>query len=48
MSPESQEIEMTVLDLRYEGCRMKHPGLEGRLLSSIAERGIEQPLVKKK
>lgn len=38
------EIEMSVLDLRYESCRMKDPRLEGRLLSSIAERGIEQPL----
>jgi hypothetical protein len=38
------EIEITVLDLRYENCRMKDPRLEGRLLSSIAERGIEQPL----
>lgn len=35
---------MSVLDLRYENCRMKDPRLEGRLLSSIAERGIEQPL----
>jgi ParB-like chromosome segregation protein Spo0J len=38
------EIEMSVLDLRYESCRMKDSRLEGRLLSSIAERGIEQPL----
>jgi hypothetical protein len=38
------EIEMSVLDLRYESCRMRDPRLEGRLLSSIAERGIEQPL----
>ena len=38
------EIEISVLDLRYESCRMKDPRLEGRLLSSIAERGIEQPL----
>jgi hypothetical protein len=38
------EIEISVLDLRYESCRMKDPQLEGRLLSSIAERGIEQPL----
>lgn len=38
------EIEICVLDLRYESCRMKDPRLEGRLLSSIAERGIERPL----
>ena len=39
-----QEIEMTQLDLRYESCRMRHPQFEGRLLSSIAERGIEEAL----
>ncbi len=40
----AQEIEITQLDLRYESCRMRHPRLEGRLLSSIAERGIEEAL----
>ena len=40
----AQEIEISLLDLRYESCRIKHPRLEGRLLASIAERGIEQPL----
>jgi hypothetical protein len=40
----SSEIELSQLDLRYEGFRMKNPGLEERLLSSIAQRGIEEPL----
>ena len=38
------EVEITSLDLRYEGRRMKNRAQEGRLLSSIAERGIEEPL----
>jgi len=38
------EVEITSLDLRYEGCRMKNRVQEGRLLASIAERGIEEPL----
>lgn len=39
-----KEIEITFIDLRYESHRMKDRRLEGRLLSSIAERGIEHPL----
>jgi hypothetical protein len=39
-----REVEITSLDLRYEGRRMKNRAQEGRLLSSIAERGIEEPL----
>jgi ParB/RepB/Spo0J family partition protein len=39
-----QNVELATLDLRYEGHRMKNPGLEGRLLASIMERGIEEPL----
>ena len=39
-----REVELTSLDLRYEGRRMKNRAQEGRLLSSIAERGIEEPL----
>src|SRR5215471_14634091 len=39
-----QSVELAALDLRYEGHRMKNPGLEARLLASIAERGIEEPL----
>lgn len=38
------EVELSSLDLRYEGYRMRNPGLERRLLASIAERGIEEPL----
>jgi hypothetical protein len=40
----TKEIELCSLDLRYEGPRMKNPGLEERLLVSIAQRGIEEPL----
>ena len=40
----AREMELSLLDLRYESHRMKHPGIEGRLLSSIAQRGIEEPL----
>jgi hypothetical protein len=39
-----QSIEVSALDLKYEGHRMKNPALEARLLASIAERGIEEPL----
>jgi len=38
------EIELSRLDVRYEGCRMKNGVLEHRLLGSIAARGIEEPL----
>jgi hypothetical protein len=38
------EIEISRLDLRYEGCRRKNPAHEGRLLASIAQRGVEEPL----
>jgi hypothetical protein len=38
------EVELVSLDLRYEGFRLKVPALEERLLGSIAQRGIEQPL----
>jgi KorB domain len=40
----SREIELSSLDLRYEGFRLKAPALEERLLGSIAQRGIEEPL----
>ena len=39
-----REVELTQLDLRYESYRMKNAGLEERLLGSIAQRGIEEPL----
>jgi len=38
------EMELAMLDLRYEGYRMKEAGVQGRLLSSIAQRGIQEPL----
>lgn len=38
------EIELATLDLRYESYRMKQPALEARLLASISQRGIEEPL----
>jgi len=39
-----REIELAALDLRYESYRMKNPAAEARLLASMAERGIEEPL----
>lgn len=39
-----REVEISLLDLRYESCRMKQAALEERLLGSIAERGVEEPL----
>jgi len=40
----AREVELSILDLRYESYRMRNPALEGRLLASIAQRGIEEPL----
>jgi hypothetical protein len=40
----ARDIELSSLDLRYEGHRMKNAGLEERLLGSIAQRGIQEPL----
>ena len=40
----ARDIELASIDLRYEGHRMKSPGQEAKLLVSIQERGIEQPL----
>lgn len=37
-------VELAQLDLRYEGCRLKSPAVEGRLLAAIAQSGIQQPL----
>ena len=42
--PLRREVELSQLDLRYEGYRMKHAGLEARLLSSLAQGGIQEPL----
>lgn len=40
----SENVERTTLDLRYEGHRLRHDAHEARLLASITERGIEEPL----
>lgn len=40
----AREVEISRLDLRYESYRMKSSAQEARLLASIAERGIEEPL----
>jgi len=39
-----ENVELSSLDLRYEGHRLRDPAREARLLTSIAERGIEEPL----
>jgi len=39
-----REVELSLLDVRYEGYRMKNSTLEKRLLGEIAARGIEEPL----
>jgi hypothetical protein len=38
------DIELSHLDLRYKDLRIRNRKQEGKLLSSIAERGIEEPL----
>ena len=40
----SREVEISTLDLRYEGYRMRNSVQEAKLTASIAERGIEEPL----
>ena len=40
----SESVELSTLDLRYEGHRLRDDAREARLLASIAERGIEEPL----
>lgn len=37
-------VELSSLDLRYEGHRLRDDAHEARLLASIAQRGIEEPL----
>ena len=39
-----EEVEIATFDLRYKSYRVRNRSLEGRLLASIAERGIEKPL----
>ncbi len=41
----SDTVERTSLDLRYQSYRLRNDASEARLLASIAERGIEQPLL---
>jgi ParB-like chromosome segregation protein Spo0J len=40
----SETIERSTLDLRYQHHRLRDKAREARLLSSLAQRGIEQPL----
>lgn len=40
----SESVELWELDLRYAGHRLRDDAYEARLLSSIAQRGIDQPL----
>ena len=40
----SETIERSSFDLRYESFRLRNDAAEARLLASIAERGIEEPL----
>jgi KorB domain len=37
-------VEVAQLDLRYESCRLKAPAAEARLLSAIAQGGIQEAL----
>jgi hypothetical protein len=39
-----EEVEISSLDLRYQGCRMKNKAAEKELLASIAESGIQEAL----
>ena len=38
------DIELSDLDLRYQGHRLQQPRLEEQLLASIAQVGIQEPL----
>jgi hypothetical protein len=40
----SEMVELSSLDLRYEGYRLRDDAQEARLLASIRRRGIERPL----
>lgn len=40
----SENVELSTLNLRYEGYRLRDDAREARLLASMAERGIEEPL----
>ena len=43
-APSRSEIELSQLDLRYEGHRLRERGREDRLLASIAREGIREAL----
>jgi hypothetical protein len=38
------DLELSQLDLRYQGHRLQQPRLEEQLLASIVQRGIQEPL----
>jgi len=40
----ARQVEISILDLRYQEYRMRNKAQEARLFASIAERGIEEPL----
>ena len=40
----SENVELSSLNLRYEDHRQRDAARESRLLASVAERGIEEPL----
>ena len=40
----AREVELATLDGRYESYRLRQHSAEARLLASIAERGIAEPL----
>jgi len=40
----AEDVELSAIDLRYECYRLRNPSLESKLLASILERGIEEPL----
>ena len=40
----SESVELSTLDLRYEGHRLRDDAREAQLLGSMAHRGIEEPL----
>lgn len=42
--PAIGQVELSQIDLRYQGHRLRQSRLEERLLSSIAQRGIQEPL----
>jgi hypothetical protein len=40
----SSSVELLQIDRRHEGCRVRDPAREARLLANIAQRGIQRPL----